>query len=80
MNQTEALKIKNSLNKIKIIGESHSRRQEQVEDRISGLEDKIDIKIKKRRTLRQQTQKLQKKCTRNQQLHQKTKSENHGHQ
>jgi hypothetical protein len=29
-----------------------------VEDRISGLEDKIDIKEKNRRTLRQKIQKL----------------------
>jgi hypothetical protein len=45
-NQTETLEIKRSLNQIKNIGESHYSRLEQVEDRISGLEDKIDIKEK----------------------------------
>jgi hypothetical protein len=48
-----------------------------VEDRISGLEDKIDIKEK--RTLRQKTQKLRKGYPRTQQLHQKSKPENHEH-
>jgi hypothetical protein len=38
--------------------ESLSSRLEQVEDRISGLKDKIDIKEKTRRTLRQNTQEL----------------------
>jgi hypothetical protein len=52
-----------------------------VEDRISGLEDKIDIKENKnRRTLKQKTQKLQKECARTQVLHQKIKPANHGHQ
>jgi phage shock protein A len=45
-NQTETLEIKSSLNQIKNTGESHSSRLEQVEDRISGLEDKIDTKEK----------------------------------
>jgi hypothetical protein len=38
--------------------EGHSSKLEQVEDRISGLKDKIDIKEKKNRTLRQKTQEL----------------------
>jgi hypothetical protein len=42
-NQTETLEIKISLNQIKNTGESHSIRLEQVEDRISRPEDKIDI-------------------------------------
>jgi chromosome segregation ATPase len=48
MNQTEILKIKNPLNQIKNSVEGHSRRPEQVEDRLSELEDKIDIKEKKK--------------------------------
>jgi hypothetical protein len=52
------MEIKSSLNQIKNTGESPSNRLEQVEDRISGLEEKIDIKEKNRRTLRQKTQKL----------------------
>jgi hypothetical protein len=39
-----------------------------VEDRISGLKDKIDIKEKTRRVLRQKTQELQKEYTRTQQF------------
>jgi chromosome segregation ATPase len=42
-NQTEILEIKSSLSQIKNIVESHSSRLEQVEDRIPGLKDKIDI-------------------------------------
>jgi hypothetical protein len=49
MNQTEILKIKNPLNQIKNSVEGHSRRPEQVEDRLSELEDKIDIKEKKKK-------------------------------
>jgi hypothetical protein len=37
---------KKIFNQIKNTGESHSSRPEQVEDRISGLEDKIDVKEK----------------------------------
>jgi hypothetical protein len=37
------------LNKIKITVESHSSRLKQVEDRISGHKDKIDIKGKKKK-------------------------------
>jgi Mg2+ and Co2+ transporter CorA len=44
--ETETLEIQSSLNQIKNIGENHSNRIEQVEDRISGLEDKIGIKEK----------------------------------
>jgi hypothetical protein len=40
------LEIKCYLNQIKNTGESHSSRLEQVEDRISGLEDKIGIEEK----------------------------------
>jgi chromosome segregation ATPase len=49
-NQTEILEIKSSLSQIKNIVDSHSGRLEQVEDRISGLKDKIDIKEKKQNT------------------------------
>jgi hypothetical protein len=42
-NQTETLKTKISLSQIKNTVERHSSTREQVEDRISGLEDKIDI-------------------------------------
>jgi hypothetical protein len=38
--------------------ESHSSRLEQVKDRISGLKDKIGIKEKNRRILREKTEKL----------------------
>jgi chaperonin cofactor prefoldin len=54
------METKSSLSQIKNIVESHSSRLEQVEDRISGLEDKINIKEKNRRILRQKTEKLQK--------------------
>jgi hypothetical protein len=50
-NQTEALETEISLNQIKYIGESHSNRLEQMEDRISGLEDKTDIKEKTEKLL-----------------------------
>jgi hypothetical protein len=56
-NQTEILQ-KSPLNLIKNTVEGLSGRLEQVEDRISGLKDKIDIKEKTRRTLRQNTQEL----------------------
>jgi hypothetical protein len=65
-NHTETLEIKHSLKQIKNIGESHCSRLEQVEDRISGPEDKIDIKEKNRRTLRPKTQKLQKEYAKTQ--------------
>jgi hypothetical protein len=38
--------------------EDHSIRQEQVEDRVKELKDKIEIKEKNRRTLSQTTQEL----------------------
>jgi uncharacterized protein YxjI len=38
--------------------EGHSRRLEQVEDKISELKDKIEIKEKNRRTLSQTTMKF----------------------
>jgi hypothetical protein len=44
-----------------------------VEDRISGLEGKIDLKEKNRKPFRQKTQNLWKENTRIQQYHQKTK-------
>jgi hypothetical protein len=58
---------------------SHSNWLEQVEDRISELEDKIEIKGKTEEILSQTTEDLWKKYARTQQLHQKTKPENHGH-
>jgi hypothetical protein len=45
-NWTEILKVKISLNKIKNTGESHSNRLEHLEDRISRIEDIIEIKAK----------------------------------
>jgi chromosome segregation ATPase len=45
-NQTEILEIKSSLNQIKNTVKSHFSAPEQVEERISGLKDKIDIKEK----------------------------------
>jgi hypothetical protein len=45
-NLTETPEIKSSLNQIKNTGESHSNTLEQMEDRIPGPEDKIDIKKK----------------------------------
>jgi predicted AlkP superfamily phosphohydrolase/phosphomutase len=53
--------------------EGHSSR---VEDRISELENKIEIKEK---AVIQTTQDLGKEYTRTHQLHQKTKFVNHGH-
>jgi TolA-binding protein len=77
-NQTETLEIKVSLNQIKNTGETPASTLEQAENRISGLEDKIDINEKNKRTLRQNTQKLEKEYARTQQLHQRTKPANHG--
>jgi archaeosine-15-forming tRNA-guanine transglycosylase len=45
-NQTEILEIKSPFCRIKNTVEGHSSRLEQMEDRISGHEDKIDIKVK----------------------------------
>jgi hypothetical protein len=58
---------------------SHHSRLEQLEDRLSWLKDKIDIKEKNKRTLRQKTQELWKEYTGIQWLHEKTKRVNHGH-
>jgi predicted nucleic acid-binding Zn-ribbon protein len=47
-NQTKNWEIKgSSLSRIKNTIESHSSRMEQVENKISGFEDKLDIKGKK---------------------------------
>jgi hypothetical protein len=45
-NQTEILEIKSPFSQTKIIVEAHSSRLEQVEDKISVLQDKIEIKEK----------------------------------
>jgi hypothetical protein len=57
-NQTETIEIKVCLNQIKNTGKICFNRLKQVEDRISGLGDKIYIKKKTQRILRQKTQKL----------------------
>jgi outer membrane phospholipase A len=57
--------------------EDHSSRLEQVEDRISELKDKIEIKEKNWRNLSQTTEELWKEYARTHWLHQKTKPENH---
>jgi hypothetical protein len=44
MNQTEILEIKSPFSHTKNTVVDHSNRLEQVEDKISELEDKIDIK------------------------------------
>jgi hypothetical protein len=54
-NQTEALEIKSSFSQTKNTVDDHSCRLKQVEDRISELKDKIDVKEKNRRTLSQTT-------------------------
>jgi hypothetical protein len=46
-NQTEILEIKSLFSQTKL--ENHSGRLEQVEDRISQLKDKIEIKEKKKK-------------------------------
>jgi hypothetical protein len=65
-NQTGILVIKIFLNQIKNILECQASRLEQVENRISELKDKIDIKEKNRRILRQKTQEMRKEYTRTQ--------------
>jgi hypothetical protein len=55
-NQIETMEEKSSLGQIKITIKSHSRRLEQVENRISGLKDKIVIK--QRRIFREKTEEL----------------------
>jgi hypothetical protein len=57
-NQTEILEIKNLYSQTKNTVEGHSSRLEQVEDKISELKDKIDIKEENRRNLSQTTQEL----------------------
>jgi chromosome segregation ATPase len=44
--QREFLEIKSPFNQIKNTGEGYSSKLEQVEDRISGHKDKINIKLK----------------------------------
>jgi hypothetical protein len=44
-NQTESLKIKSYTSQIKNTVKNPCSRLEQVEDRLSGLKDKIDIKF-----------------------------------
>jgi hypothetical protein len=50
-----------------------------VEDRISEIKDKIELKKQNRRNISQTTQELWKEDARTQWLHQQTKPENHGH-
>jgi hypothetical protein len=57
-NQTEILEIKSPFSQTKSTEEGHYNRVEQVEDRMSELEDKIEIKEKNRRNLSQTTQEL----------------------
>jgi hypothetical protein len=63
-NQTEILEIKSSLNQIKNTDENHSSRLEQVEDIISGLEDKIDINCPPQK-VEESFEKILKSCERN---------------
>jgi hypothetical protein len=53
-NQTEILEIKSLFSQTKNTVEGHSSRLEQMEDRISGLKDKIEIKEKKHKKSTQQ--------------------------
>jgi hypothetical protein len=57
-NQTKLLEIKSPFGESKNTVEGHSSRLEHVEDRISDLKDKIEIKEKNRRNLSQTTQEL----------------------
>jgi predicted nuclease with TOPRIM domain len=54
----QILEIRSPFSQTKNTAEGHSSRLEQVEDRISELEDEIDIKEKNRSTLSQTTQEL----------------------
>jgi hypothetical protein len=54
-NHTEILEIKSPYSQTKNTVEDHSSRLEYVEDRISELKDKIEIKEKNRRNLSQTT-------------------------
>jgi hypothetical protein len=51
-NQTKILEIKISLSQINIV-EIYSSRQEKLEDRFSGLKNKIDIKEQNSKIIRQ---------------------------
>jgi hypothetical protein len=57
--------------------EDHSNRLQQVKDRISELEDEMEIKGKTEELLVKQLK--TKEYAKTHQLHQKTKLENHGH-
>jgi hypothetical protein len=57
-NQIKISEIKHSLNQIKNTVETHSSRLEQVEERVSGFKDKVDIEEKSRKILRQKSQEL----------------------
>jgi hypothetical protein len=62
-NQTEILEIKSPFSQTNNTMEDHYRRAEQVEDRISKLKDKIEIKEKPEKLLVKQL----KSCERNMQ-------------
>jgi predicted nucleic acid-binding Zn-ribbon protein len=57
-NKTKILEIKSPYSQIKNTVEGHFSRLDQVEDRISELKNKIEIKEKNRRNLSQTTQGL----------------------
>jgi chromosome segregation ATPase len=57
-NQTEILEIKSPFSQTRNTVEGHFSRLEQVEDKISELKYKIDVKEKNRRTLSQTTQEI----------------------
>jgi predicted transcriptional regulator len=76
--KTETLEAKSFLSQIKNTFEIHYTKLEQVEDRISGLEDKIDVKGKKARRIFRKKLKSYKKYARILKFHPKIKSVNHG--
>jgi hypothetical protein len=57
-NQTEILELKSPYSPTKNTVEGHSHRLEEVEDRLSELKDKIEIKEKTEKNLSQTTQEL----------------------
>jgi hypothetical protein len=57
-NQIEIMEIKRPFSQTKNTVAGHSSRLQQVEDRISELEEKTEIKEKNRRNLSQTTQEL----------------------
>jgi hypothetical protein len=59
--------------------EGHSSKLEQAEDRISELEDEMEIKEKNWRTITQTTENLWEEYARTHRLDQKTKPESHGY-